>query len=79
VSNGQSWATAFKTLQGALAVSAVCANITEVWVAKGVYYLDEGTGQTNDNLDATFYLASGVAIYGGFALPAQRASWPSAT
>jgi len=64
VNNGTSWANAFTTLQDALAVAA---SGDQIWVARGVYYPDEGTGQTNDNRGATFQLLSGVTIYGGFA------------
>ncbi len=61
---GGSWATAYPTLQDALAV-AVSGD--EIWIAEGVYYPDEGAGQTNNNRDATFSPGSGVALYGGFA------------
>ncbi|GAP63451.1 hypothetical protein ARMA_1874 [Ardenticatena maritima] len=40
---------------------------SEIWVAAGVYYPDEGAGQTNDDRNSTFRLKSGVALYGGFA------------
>jgi len=63
VHDGTSWATAHLTLQDALANS----NCTDIWVAKGVYYPDEGAGQTNDARNSTFRLKNGVAIYGGFA------------
>lgn len=65
VSNcGGSWATAYPTLQDALATAA---SGDQIWVAAGIYYPDEGNGQTNDDRSSTFTLASGVAIYGGFA------------
>lgn len=60
--DGTSWNNAFATLQDALAVINGC----EIWVAKGVYYPDEGTGQTDNNRSATFQLKNNVAIYGGF-------------
>ncbi len=41
--NGQSWGTAYKYLQDAL-TAATSGN--EIWVAEGVYYPDEGAGQT---------------------------------
>ncbi|GAB4527828.1 MAG: hypothetical protein Fur0018_13680 [Anaerolineales bacterium] len=50
-------------VQDALA-DAACS---EIWVAAGVYYPDEGAGQTNDAPASTFTLQNGVAIYGGFA------------
>ncbi|RME13563.1 MAG: hypothetical protein D6802_01125, partial [Ardenticatenia bacterium] len=61
--NGVSWTDAYTTVQDALAD----ANCTEIWVAAGVYYPDEGAGQTNDDRNSTFQLKNGVAIYGGFA------------
>ena len=57
--NGESWPTAYVTLQGALDVASAG---DEIWVAAGVY-----TPTNVANEDATFYLESGVAIYGGFA------------
>ncbi|MFN2218657.1 MAG: beta strand repeat-containing protein [Anaerolineae bacterium] len=59
---GESWEDAFTTLHDALEV-AVGA---EIWVAEGVYYPDEGTGQVNGDRTATFRLKQGIAIYGGF-------------
>ncbi|PWH18947.1 MAG: hypothetical protein DDG59_04770, partial [Anaerolineae bacterium] len=61
--DGNSWATAYATVQDALADT----NCTEIWVAAGVYYPDEGAGQTDDNRASTFTLKNGVALYGGFA------------
>ncbi len=61
---GMTWTLAFTNLQDALAVAA---DGTEIWVAEGVYYPDEGRGQTNDNHLAHFALKDGVKIYGGFA------------
>jgi len=60
---GLSWADAYTNLQDALMVAAVN---TEIWVAEGVYYPDEGAGQINDVVSSTFVLTNGVAIYGGF-------------
>src|SRR5574341_509497 len=62
--DGSSWFDAFTRLQDALAVSAAGQ---QIWVAEGVYYPDEGGGQTDNNRAATFQLRDGVAIYGGFA------------
>jgi parallel beta-helix repeat protein/predicted outer membrane repeat protein len=56
--HGGSWAEAFTDLQDALH----CASGSgEIWVAEGTY---KPTGTTDR--EATFQLASGVAIYGGF-------------
>jgi len=64
IHDGASWATAYLTLQDALAVAA---SGTEIWVADGIYYPDLGEGATNDDRYATFQLKSGVGLYGGFA------------
>jgi hypothetical protein len=58
---GGSWATAYPTLQTALAGPSAI-----YWVAEGVYYPDEGTGQVNNSRTSNFSLTNGVEIYGGF-------------
>jgi hypothetical protein len=65
--NGGSWATAFKTLQEALTAANACSNITQVWVAKGTYYPDEGGSFANSDRNASFSMKNNLAIYGGFA------------
>jgi predicted outer membrane repeat protein/parallel beta-helix repeat protein len=60
---GLSWPNAFTTLQDALAVNI---DYDEIWVAEGVYYPDEGFGQTDDTRSSVFELKTGVALYGGF-------------
>ncbi len=62
--DGMSWTLAYTNLQDALAVATAG---DEIWVAKGVYYPDEGGGQTNNDRGASFGLKNGVEIYGGFA------------
>ena len=59
---------AFTTLQDALFLfnSGVCSAVTEIHVAAGTYYPDEGGGQTDDNPAATFQLKNNLAIYGGY-------------
>ncbi len=59
---GDSWIDAYPDLQTALDDS----NCSEIWVAQGTYYPDEGTGQTNDDRSSSFTLKNNVAIYGGF-------------
>lgn len=71
--DGSTWHDAFIDLQDALeAASGVDACIGEIWVARGTYRPDRGTG----NRYASFHLASNVKIYGGFATsesdPSQR-------
>jgi len=61
---GTSWANAYTSLQDAL--NNLCPGITEIWVAQGTYYPDDGVGQTNNSRNASFQLKSGVALYGGF-------------
>ena len=62
-SDGSSWAQAYTELQDALAVAE---SSDQIWVAKGIYYPDQGSGQSNDERANTFTLTSGVEIYGGF-------------
>ncbi len=62
--DGLSWTTAYTTVQDALNVAT---SGDEIWVAEGVYYPDEGAGQTDNDRAATFDIVSGVALYGGFA------------
>ncbi len=62
--NGLSWTSAYTSLQDALAMAQAG---DEIWVAAGVYYPDEGGGQTDNNRGASFGLKNGVEIYGGFA------------
>lgn len=59
------WSIHFEELQDALA-DASSGTVTEIWVAKGVYYPDDGTGVTADDRTETFTLKNKVDIYGGF-------------
>lgn len=63
--DGMSWATAFNTLQGALATARTNPSVDSIWVADGVYKPDQGA--TPLDVNATFELVSGVSTYGGFA------------
>ncbi|HEX7051162.1 MAG TPA: hypothetical protein VF188_13220 [Longimicrobiales bacterium] len=72
--SGETWATAFKTLQDALTCvrdqagsGEPCEGVDEIWVAEGVYYPDEGEGYTLGDATASFELIEGVGLYGGFA------------
>ncbi len=78
---GTSWADALAKVQDALALVDNCPGntISQIWVAQGTYYPDEGYYQTKSDRAAAFALKSGLAIYGGFlgtetALD-QRDSW----
>lgn len=64
LNNGSTWGNAYVSLQDAL--SNKCPNVTQIWVAKGTYYPDEGVGNTDNDRSASFIMKNGVAIYGGF-------------
>ncbi len=68
--DGLTWDTAYRFLQDALASAADPANgVTEIRVGQGIYQPDrdevnpDGTGER----EATFQLANGVALMGGYA------------
>jgi hypothetical protein len=61
--SGTSWNQAFKNLQKALSVAN---SGDEIWVAKAVYYPDNGGPYPLDSRNAVFTLKNGLALYGGF-------------
>ncbi len=61
---GTSWDDAVATLQAALDQAS---SNTELWVADGVYYPDEGPNVSNGDVTVSFSLKDRVSIYGGFA------------
>lgn len=62
--DGASWASAFQRLTDALSLAVRARGaVSEIWVADGTYYADDGTGDRR----RTFRLIDGVTIYGGFA------------
>ncbi|MCQ3939414.1 MAG: hypothetical protein DPW18_20575, partial [Chloroflexi bacterium] len=61
---GLDWANALVNLQDALNLAT---NGTEIWVANGVYYPDEGSLVINNDRSSSFDLRDGVKVYGGFA------------
>ncbi len=63
--DGTSWVNAYTNLQDAL--TNPCGTITQIWVAKGTYYPDEGAGITDNSFSSSFKLKNGIAVYGGFA------------
>ena len=65
--DGTSWDNAFVNLQDALALASTCPNVTQIWVAQGTYYPDEGGNNTDNDRNAAFVMQNGLAIYGGFA------------
>lgn len=60
--DGETWLTAYKSLQDALDRAETDNTIEQIWVAAGVY-----TPTNEDSANATFQLVEGVTIYGGFA------------
>lgn len=62
--DGTSWVNAFTKLKDALA--AECLG-TQIWVAKGTYYPDEGSGVTDNNRSSRFSLLGNQTVIGGFA------------
>ena len=62
--DGSSWTNALTKLQDA--VFQACPGITQIWVAKGTYYTDEGGGKVNNDRNASFIMKNNLAIYGGF-------------
>ncbi|MBU1662841.1 MAG: hypothetical protein KKD28_15380, partial [Chloroflexi bacterium] len=61
--DGLAWLSAFATPQKALSVAT---GGDKIWIAQGVYYPDEGPGQTDNDRAASFGLKNGVSFYGGF-------------
>ena len=49
-----------------MAKARSCHRVTQVWVAEGTYYPDEGAGLTNNNRQHHFHVRNGLAVYGGF-------------
>jgi hypothetical protein len=62
--DGATWTTAFLTLQDALAAARAG---DEIVVAEGTYKPDQGAGVTPGDRGATFALADGLTVRGGFA------------
>jgi predicted outer membrane repeat protein len=68
--DGSTWPTAFRYLQDALGVTDDPANgVTDIRVAQGTYQPDQDEAGivTPGDREATFQLADGVALMGGFA------------
>ncbi|MGB0716229.1 MAG: right-handed parallel beta-helix repeat-containing protein [Phycisphaerae bacterium] len=68
VEDGSSWCTAYVHLQDALeAASQVDSGVTEIRVAQGTYYPDDGLSQTPDDSTSTFELSENLMLAGGYA------------
>jgi len=66
--DGLTWEDAFTKLQDALYFANNSSGaVYEVWVAAGTYYPDEGQLVTDGDRDASFELAEGLSLIGGFA------------
>ncbi len=61
--DGSSWADAYVRLQDALAAAH---GGDTVYVAAGVYYPDEGVGQSNNDRASSFTVRGGVDLEGGY-------------
>ena len=57
------WSGAYTNVQDALAVAV---DPSEIWVAKGIYYPDVGSGQVDNDRTSTFVMTDGVTLIGGF-------------
>ncbi len=66
--NGLDWATAYQSLQDALAAAGASGgSVTEIRVARGTYYPDRGATQSPGDRTASFGLRANVAVRGGYA------------
>ena len=68
VEDGSSWCSAFVNLQDALEFARQPANgVSEIRVAQGTYYPDDGALQTPDDSESSFELVDNVHLGGGYA------------
>ncbi|MHC4117630.1 MAG: right-handed parallel beta-helix repeat-containing protein [Planctomycetota bacterium] len=65
--DGSSWINAYAYLQDALGDAASAEKPVQVLVAQGLYKPDRGENRTAGDRNASFELADGVALLGGFA------------
>jgi len=64
INDGESWATAFATVQKALDVALAD---DEIWVAKGIYVPTKDENGNDNGRNNTFYIDKDIKLYGGFA------------
>ena len=65
--DGSNWNNAYLYLQDALDDADVSAKPVEIRVAQGTYTPDQGASVTPGDREASFYMITGVDIYGGYA------------
>ncbi len=65
--NGSSWASAHRYLQDALAVANAEPTRVEIRAAQGTYKPDQGAAVSPGDTEATFRIAGGVMLCGGYA------------
>ena len=65
LNNGKNWDDAYFYLQDALTSESIGA-CSEIWVAQGTYYPDEGVGQSDNDKSSSFIIKKDIQIYGGF-------------
>ncbi|MBN1360208.1 MAG: right-handed parallel beta-helix repeat-containing protein [Sedimentisphaerales bacterium] len=65
--NGSSWLNAYRHLQDALADASTGPLPVEIHVAQGCYQPDRGAAVMPDDREATFHLAGGITLRGGYA------------
>ncbi len=56
--DGSSWTDAYSNLLEAIGKANICTNITEIWIAKGVY--------KTFNETSTFTIPKNISLFGGF-------------
>lgn len=61
--DGTRWSRAYQDLQDALDEARSDTQVRQIWVADGVYFPDDGSGDRT----VSFELVDGVSLYGGFA------------
>jgi hypothetical protein len=63
---GDSWATAFKTVSEAMERARFCSTVNTIMIAKGTYYATGG--QNGSNRDSAFLIPQrgGIKLYGGY-------------
>lgn len=69
---GLSWATAFTSLQNAISIAS---GGDTIFVAKGTYYPDEGSGISNNDRNVSFEIPDSVILLGGYHSQTGYRNW----